>query len=162
MVQSKCVQRISRPGSQNQSCCPDGQTYEHEALRVTTSLLLIYWGNESYYLFIAVTCMPWAKTSGRSGRSGTLCWSRCPNTPSPSAATRRRSPSRARCCRWTGTPWTTLSPPEVSICWDNVELAIEILTKLIIRKSICISSLLWSLIKKWQLFDYSSHVLPHE
>ena len=125
MVQSKCVQRISRPGSENQSCCAYGQTHEHEALRVhTSSIFITFWQLRTY--FITVTCMPWAKTSGRSGRSGILCWSRCPSTPSPSAATRRRSRSQARCFRWTGTRWTISSQQEVSI-WDkNITMVITL------------------------------------
>ena len=73
---------------------------------------LIYAGRQ---LNISVICMLWGKQFGRSGRSVILFWFKLASTPSPSAATRRRSPTPRRCSRWMATLWTTLNQLVVSL-----------------------------------------------
>ena len=70
--------------------------------------------------------MLWGKQFGRSGRSVILFWFKLASTPSPSAATRRRSPTPRRCSRWMATLWTTLNQLVVSLTYIIAKCFIQI------------------------------------
>ena len=93
MAQTQHCQEFSRQRPEVKSRHQNGQTNEYETLRVSLKQQKLTFKTLSNVSLFKGTCTPWASRCGRSGSGGTLSSSRCPSTRSPSAATRRKSPT---------------------------------------------------------------------